>query len=138
MFKKISILLLWILIFCKVCYTFEPRSCVLDVYSGCSQTEYCDENSKQCNCLKGLDRHNISWCVPKTTDEQTTPQQSQIVVNEDSASITPFVLTTLFLFVIVFGGIYIHRKYDLVTWFKYKLRRRNDVFFMTPDLNDDL
>lgn len=105
--------------------------------NGCSESEYCDEDSSHCNCLKGYIRVNVTLCIK--TDDQTSPKDSSIE-NGDSGSVTIYILAPLFIIVFVICGIYINRKYHLVTWIKNKIHQNNenyDEFMIGQDLDDD-
>lgn len=74
------------------------------------------------------------------TDDQTSPKDSSVIENGDSGSVTIYILAPLFLIVFVICGIYINRKYHLVTWIKNKVHRNNenyDEFMIGQDLDDD-
>lgn len=114
------------------------KNCSLDFDNGCSKLEYCDEETMQCHCLKGYDRVNITKCIK--TEEQTTDKYSKFIKNEDSGSVTIYVLTPLILLLIAICGIYMNRKYHITAWVKKNIHRNHenyDEFMIGNDLDDD-
>lgn len=74
------------------------------------------------------------------TDEHTRHKHSSLVNDGDGGSMSAYILTPLILIAFVICGIYINRKYHLVTWVRNKMIRNNenyDEFMIGQDLDDD-
>lgn len=106
----------------------------------CSPTEYCDEETKQCLCPKGYERFNVTYCIPtKKTDDETS-KHSSVMENNNSGSVTVYILTPLLIIFFLMCGIYLNRKYHIIIWISKKMHQNNenyDEFMIGQDLDDD-
>ncbi|KAJ8934520.1 hypothetical protein NQ314_013303 [Rhamnusium bicolor] len=106
-----------------------------------SDTELCDGSTNSCQCLPGYERKNKTYCVQTVnTSSQSTPNYSSLVDNQGSGSIVAGILIPLFLIIFVICGIYVNRKYQILTWIRNKISHRNenyDEFMIGQDLDDD-
>lgn len=107
----------------------------------CSETELCDNSTRSCQCPSGFERENNTYCVEKViSSSQSTPNYSSLVDNKGSGSLVAGILIPLSLIIFVICGIYINRKYQLLTWVRNKFNRRSenyDEFMIGQDLDDD-
>lgn len=110
----------------------------LNLGNDCSPTEYCDEETKECQCFKGYERINDTYCVISKTDQ--TSEHSNLIENGESGSATVYILTPLILIIFVICGIYLNRRYQLVAWVNKKIHRNHgnyDEFMIGQDFDDD-
>lgn len=107
----------------------------------CSLTEICDETTKTCQCAEGLKRYNETSCIEvEKTEAHSTPNYSSLVDDQSGGSIVIGILIPIILVAIIMFGIYLSRKYHIVTWVRRKLNYRNenyDEFMIGQDLDDD-
>lgn len=107
----------------------------------CSHTEYCDLDTNRCQCMTGFKRLNDTFCIPATTPENNSiPNRSRLIENENDGSVTAYVITPIVLLVFVVCGIYINRRYHIVTWVKNRMHRnteQRDELMIGHDLDDE-
>lgn len=74
------------------------------------------------------------------SSSQSTPNYSSLVDNQGSGSVVAGILIPLSLIIFVICGIYLNRKYQILTWVRNKFNRRSenyDEFMIGQDLDDD-
>ncbi|XP_028142253.2 uncharacterized protein LOC114336127 [Diabrotica virgifera virgifera] len=104
---------------------------------GCGPNEWCVKTNK-CECIPQYKRKD-NTCILETSDDPKSSNYSNLVDNQGSGAIVAGILIPLFLIVFVMCGVYLTRKYHLVSWLRSRLHRRNETYdeFMIGQDDDD-
>ncbi|XP_060533270.1 uncharacterized protein LOC132706137 [Cylas formicarius] len=125
-------------LFCVKVLSKVAKQCSSDITGSeiCSgEKEYCDPVSRKCQCLPNYTEEN-NQCIPLPIN----PDCSDLADNRGNGSLIAGILIPLFLIIIVICSIYVVKRYELGTWIRSKLHRRNhnyDEVMIGQDLNDD-
>ncbi|CAG9859971.1 unnamed protein product [Phyllotreta striolata] len=110
----------------------------LDKDVDCGKNEVCEE-SGWCNCLPDFQKKD-NECVSVASEDIKSSNYLNLVNNQGSGSIVAGILIPLFLIVFVMCGVYVTRKYHLLSWFRNRFRRRHenyDEFMIGQDEDDE-
>ncbi|XP_057657067.1 uncharacterized protein LOC130894337 [Diorhabda carinulata] len=127
-------------VFLFITAVFGEQKCNFEdlTQENCGDHEWCVQETNLCECITNYEKKN-NICVPVTTHDPTSSNYSNLVHHQGSGSIVAGILIPLFLIVFIMCGVYVTRKYHLVSWLRNKFHRRNENYdeFMIGQDDDD-